>query len=345
MTKVQHRARLLLLSQQEEVLKEYSIDEQAIIGRLSSSNIVINDDEVSRIHAQIFSTPKGFYISDLDSTNGTVLNGKYIENNRLMPLQSNDTVKFGSVKLIFQIVPSSVPAPQPQTPVQTSTITESPFSVPYRAPVHNLSAEAKNKQNNQVVKETLNNIQHDNINAKKNLLTSLRERLKSTKNNINNKQQVLPVSTINNQDDEDLGGITSTITETPIKDFSQTFQDVKTHNLFEGINNYNSQETANPAVNYQPPFPSEELEQTKLTDESLDFLRDTAENKSQLKQPKLKSNTQQTHKKSWLKNIAEDIKLTVTGKSPQNKFISYSLIGLTVGASVFAYYRYTPIFS
>lgn len=67
----------------------------ARIGRLESNDVQTSDLAASRIHAEITQEGKNFYIHDLESTNGTYLNGKKIKKKRLT---SGDVIKVGETK-------------------------------------------------------------------------------------------------------------------------------------------------------------------------------------------------------------------------------------------------------
>jgi len=71
---------------------------QTTIGRSHSSNIVINDSNVSGNHAEISITQKGYLLRDSGSANGTFVNG-----NRIIEqyLYSGDEITIGSTKLIL----------------------------------------------------------------------------------------------------------------------------------------------------------------------------------------------------------------------------------------------------
>ncbi len=55
--------------------KEFEIQDEATIGRSSANQIVLPHQGVSKRHARIFFDPKAgrFFIEDLNSTNGTLL--------------------------------------------------------------------------------------------------------------------------------------------------------------------------------------------------------------------------------------------------------------------------------
>jgi hypothetical protein len=66
----------------------------AYVGRSSGCDIVIRDPTVSRVHARIDRTPSGWRIVDLDSTNGTRVNGCAISDS---PLAPGDDLRIGAV--------------------------------------------------------------------------------------------------------------------------------------------------------------------------------------------------------------------------------------------------------
>lgn len=70
-----------------------------IIGREESADIMFTDESVSKHHARVYMTSKGWAISDLDSSNGTMLNGRIIDQPQL--IFDEDRLTFGNVTVIF----------------------------------------------------------------------------------------------------------------------------------------------------------------------------------------------------------------------------------------------------
>jgi hypothetical protein len=59
--------------------------EQLVIGRHPSCDVIMADETVSRRHAQLTFRDGGWVLQDLESTNGTRLNGAYVGRCRLRP--------------------------------------------------------------------------------------------------------------------------------------------------------------------------------------------------------------------------------------------------------------------
>ena len=62
------------------------------------------DKGVSRKHAVIYPTDEGLNIRDLESTNGTRVNGHKLEPNQHYKLCDNDEIEFGQLHLAVKIV-------------------------------------------------------------------------------------------------------------------------------------------------------------------------------------------------------------------------------------------------
>ena len=87
---------------------------ELVIGRDPTSTIVINDPEVSRKHTRLSLKPAGYFIEDLGSTNGTVVNGNRLSAPRL--LKNEDEISLGEqVILVFEVIPVDPLATQKST--------------------------------------------------------------------------------------------------------------------------------------------------------------------------------------------------------------------------------------
>lgn len=75
------------------------LDDGLTIGRKSDCDVVLNLGRVSRQHARIERRGDDFWLRDLDSTNGTLLAGRRIEEH---PLQNGDTIRIGDAQLVFK---------------------------------------------------------------------------------------------------------------------------------------------------------------------------------------------------------------------------------------------------
>jgi len=69
------------------------------IGRLGDCDVVIEDPNASRHHAEVQADGDGYVLSDLGSTNGTRVNGSVVSRHRL---QDGDAITIGNHRLRFE---------------------------------------------------------------------------------------------------------------------------------------------------------------------------------------------------------------------------------------------------
>ena len=73
---------------------------EAVIGRASSNHIVIRNDQASRHHARVFWTGEQWQISDLESRNGTFVNGDRLAGT-VSTLSDGDLIEVGGFAIVF----------------------------------------------------------------------------------------------------------------------------------------------------------------------------------------------------------------------------------------------------
>ena len=89
----------LILSMDGLVLKEIPLNkEQITIGRRPNNDIQIDNLAISGEHARIVTILNDSFLEDLNSTNGTLVNGQAITRH---VLKNNDAVELGKYKLKF----------------------------------------------------------------------------------------------------------------------------------------------------------------------------------------------------------------------------------------------------
>jgi pSer/pThr/pTyr-binding forkhead associated (FHA) protein len=89
----------IILKFKDAVLKEVPVEKELItIGRKPDNDIEIDNLAVSGHHARIFKAGDWFLIEDLDSLNGTFVNGKMIQES---PLKNGDEILIGKHVLKF----------------------------------------------------------------------------------------------------------------------------------------------------------------------------------------------------------------------------------------------------
>jgi Protein of unknown function (DUF3662)/FHA domain len=74
--------------------------EKMVVGRSRDCDVVVEDPNVSRRHAELDRTSAGWAIHDLGSTNGVVVNGRRV--NGTHELGSGDRIELGTSELVYQ---------------------------------------------------------------------------------------------------------------------------------------------------------------------------------------------------------------------------------------------------
>lgn len=82
-----------------KINEHYTIDEILSLGRRGSNDIVIKDPYVSKNHFQIIKDEGNYFLEDLNSSNGTYLNGELLED--AVELKNGDIIKVGNVEFLF----------------------------------------------------------------------------------------------------------------------------------------------------------------------------------------------------------------------------------------------------
>jgi EmrB/QacA subfamily drug resistance transporter len=88
-----------------ELGKMFAVREDTVLGRDDSADIVLSDNtgQLSRRHVRISAAEREILVEDLDSTNGTFLNGERVHGKH--PLASGDQIRIGASTLEFAPAP------------------------------------------------------------------------------------------------------------------------------------------------------------------------------------------------------------------------------------------------
>jgi pSer/pThr/pTyr-binding forkhead associated (FHA) protein len=89
--------------------REYRVGATLAIGREAACDIVLSGRSVSRRHAEVVPSPRGYVVVD-HSTNGTLVNGKRVEGQQL--LGRGDVIRCGDEEFRFHADPPPPPVPE-----------------------------------------------------------------------------------------------------------------------------------------------------------------------------------------------------------------------------------------
>jgi pSer/pThr/pTyr-binding forkhead associated (FHA) protein len=96
----------LVLQCEDRVAYAYAIDNVVTIGRLSDNRLVLDHPAVSSHHACVFTDGEQFIVEDLQSTNGTFVNGRRVSRRTL---RDGDVMTIGRHTILFDRTASAQP--------------------------------------------------------------------------------------------------------------------------------------------------------------------------------------------------------------------------------------------
>lgn len=112
------------------------------IGRAKNNQVVVDDPTVADVHLELFSDERGnVFITDLESIQGTYVNGKRLKGYTLLDEQDvvilGNSYKFNWKKYKAQAEDAKAERPRPVTPVQSANKTIAPKRPPTESSVQN----------------------------------------------------------------------------------------------------------------------------------------------------------------------------------------------------------------
>src|SRR5262245_13366658 len=90
----------VLVSRSGKVISRFALGQRTLIGRSEHNDVCLPSPHLSRHHAVIVGTPQGYYLVDLNSVNGVLLNGRKIERAALC---DEDILGIGPFRLKVQV--------------------------------------------------------------------------------------------------------------------------------------------------------------------------------------------------------------------------------------------------
>jgi hypothetical protein len=82
---------------------EVLASEGAVLGRSREADIVVDDPNVSRRHAELRPSGGSWTVRDLGSTNGVKVNGRRLDPSRPQSLKRGDVIELGTSRVTFDV--------------------------------------------------------------------------------------------------------------------------------------------------------------------------------------------------------------------------------------------------
>ncbi len=115
--------------------REVEVRDGLLLGRIAACDILIDDTKASRRHAKVRVEGSVAEIEDLESSNGTLLNGKRVQRRMLRP---GDVIQIGAVRIEYREgAPSAAAAAKPAPPPSSGdelVFDDEPDAAPEPAP-------------------------------------------------------------------------------------------------------------------------------------------------------------------------------------------------------------------
>jgi pSer/pThr/pTyr-binding forkhead associated (FHA) protein len=106
----------LIVTGDDHIPHEFPLSSGMTIGRAEGNHIQINEEKASRTHCRVRPEGKSFFLDDLNSSNGTRVNGEKISANHL--LKHGDFVTIGKTTLAFE--DENAPSAPPKIKLETA---------------------------------------------------------------------------------------------------------------------------------------------------------------------------------------------------------------------------------
>lgn len=82
-----------------KIKEHYSIVKELTLGRQGDNDIVLKDPFVSKHHLQIIEDEEDYFLEDLNSANGTFVNGERVMD--IIKLKNGDRITIGNIEFLF----------------------------------------------------------------------------------------------------------------------------------------------------------------------------------------------------------------------------------------------------
>lgn len=82
-----------------KIKEVYTLEDSTTIGRNNQNKIIIKDPYISKNHLKIVKDEGDYYIEDLNSANGTFINGTKIMD--AVRLKNGDRIRLGQIEFLF----------------------------------------------------------------------------------------------------------------------------------------------------------------------------------------------------------------------------------------------------